>query len=42
MPEPYAVTERKGSMITAKSGDADYAELIILQADTERHFKSTR
>ena len=22
MPEPYAVTERKGSMITAKSGDA--------------------
>ena len=21
MPEPYAVTERKGSMITAKSGD---------------------
>ena len=22
MPEPYTVTERKGSMITAKSGDA--------------------
>ena len=39
MPEPYTVTERKGSMITAKSGDA---ELIILQADTEKHFKPTR